>query len=133
MSKETAERLKAAGLKSLYAVTLPDGEIKVICKEQYMAEYINRTCYNGCCEVREVYPLDQLLAGIEARGHDWEIGSHSVIGGPMMPGRWRNGYWCEVFKDDQMVQSVTREDSPEDAAVAVLLWILEREAGVVNA
>ena len=71
-------------------------------------------------------PLSQLLAEIEARGYEWEAGVSYTEGGPMMPGRQKSGYWCEVWKGGKRI-AYGRRDTPEEAAGLALLWILEQE------
>jgi hypothetical protein len=72
--------------------------------------------------------LDQLLGEIEKRGYEYEQGVSYVTGGPMMPGRYKHGYWCEIwFTKDLGINHRITADTPEEAVAQALLWILERE------
>jgi hypothetical protein len=71
--------------------------------------------------------LDQLLGEIEARGWEYEQGVLYVLGGPMMPGKHKHGYWCEIWSiKDLSITCREPADTPEEAAGRALLWILER-------
>lgn len=79
------------------------------------------------------YPrLDQLLTEIEALGCEWETGLTMTHGGPMMPGKRKWGYWCEVWLTrDTKIKHKTDCNSPECTVALALLWVLEGKHGQI--
>jgi hypothetical protein len=74
--------------------------------------------------------LSQLLGEIEGRGWEYEQGVLYVLGGPMMPGKHKHGYWCEIWSiKDQSITCREPADTPEEAAGRALLWVLTEGRG----
>ena len=136
ISLETAKRLKEAKVEPFYGVFAPKSKTPNMPIALFMFASDARGWAEGSwtqrhfeTRVGEYYLPDQLLAEIEKRGYAWEMGLTVLPGGPMMPGNQKIGYWCEIFKDYQMVHSVKSAGSRSDAVGEALLWIAERKAG----
>ena len=129
ISLETVKRLKDAGIRPRWAMY--SANQKVIPEPLAVFQFREGAeIWAADMETKPepFYTLDQLLAKIERQGYAWEMGLTVLPGGPMMPGNQKIGYWCEIFKDYQMVHSVKSAGSRSDAVGEALLWIAERKA-----
>lgn len=92
---------------------------------------MNKTGYNPNINVYSVSSwdkklfvprLDQLLAEIDQREYWWELGHRSSVGVKKI-------YYTEIVKkhNTSIPQMVFANDSPDEAAAAALLWIIEQE------
>ena len=123
LSLETAQRLKAAGLKwepqegdFLYYHTYGEGSELGVISDSDMGEHREESLDNIYTGEWIFAPrLDQLLAEIEKRGWKHELYSHPEFG----------KYHCVIQKGG--IRRLFDANSPEEAAAQALIWILAQK------
>lgn len=123
LSLETAKKLKDAGMQwepnyaDLYQLII-EGIENIYCYDESILACLEINRYNPTWIPR----LDQLLAEIEKRGYNWNIGS-----GEFWPDKPK--YCMGLFGEEgQYIKGQFYGDSPDESAAQALLWILEQEA-----